>query len=99
MANSIQVVNPITGKYYTITVTAESSVVLADETGQLSYFMRVATTQKDAEGNTIPDQILTIAGTDKFTVAVNAAIQIIMDKVAGFGIYSFSSSSSSHSSS
>ena len=95
MANTIQVLNPTTGTYYTVAVSFEGAITLQGESGQPDFYLRVSTSQRDAEGNMIPDQILTSFGTDKFTVAVNQAIHVIMDLVAGVGSYSFSSSSSS----
>ena len=97
MANSIQVLNPATGQYYTVSVYCEGAITLQGEDGTTGFYLRVSTSQPDAEGNPIPDQLLTSFGTDKFTVAVNNAIHVIMDLVAGVGSYSFSSSSS-HSS-
>ena len=98
MANSIQVLNPATGQYYTVLVYCEGNITLQGEDGTTDFYLRVSTSQTDAEGNPIPDQLLTSFGADKFTVAVNNAIHVIMALVAGVGSYSFSSSSSSYSS-
>jgi hypothetical protein len=96
MANTISVLNEATGLYYTITVTVESTILSNSSTGIESYYMKVSTNAKDTEGRAVPDQILTVFGpTDNFTVAVQAAIDEVMNRVAGISPYVTSSSFSS----
>lgn len=91
--NTVRVLNEATGTYYTVTVTVESTVISSSNTGIESYYFRVSTAVKDSEGRSIPDQI--VQPTDDFTDAINLALQLIQDRVAGTHAYVTSSSSSS----
>jgi len=91
MANSIQVINKTNGTYYTVNFYAESAVLktgeTAGQTGQPTYYIRVSTSQTNAEGGAIPDQVIFLDTAMPWTDGAGRTFTLLNDPEQALGLY------------
>ena len=97
---SVTVLQEGTGNTYSINVTLGEGVLNGTGSGSNQYYIRLTTSQRNAEGTPIVDSLITsFSSSDKFNVPINVALTEIMGQTLGSLLSSSSTSSASSRSS